>query len=101
MRPHLVLPEVTTPACWTLASVFVDPEQQKLMRSLNRKPSLLVVNRDFVDPSRIRRATDILQPEYKGQITGDEPTVGGQGKNTASCLYVLMSEEFVRKLYGE
>ena len=81
--------------------MFVDPKQHKLLRLLNQKPSLLVVNRDFVDPSRIRRATDILQPEYKGQIAGDDPTIGRHGKTTASCICVLMGEEFVRKLYGE
>ena len=31
----------------------------------------------------------------------DDPTVGGPGRSTAVSLYVLMGEEFVRKLYGE
>jgi iron(III) transport system substrate-binding protein len=101
LRPHLVLPEVTDPARWTLESPFVDPEQQKLLRLLTQKSSLLVFNRDYVDPSRIRLMTDVLQPEYKGKIVGDDPTVGGQGRNTAVCLYLLLGEEFVRKLYGE
>ena len=81
--------------------MFVDPKQHKLLRLLDQNTSLLVVNRDFVDPSRIHRATDILQPEYKVQIAADDPTIGGHGKTTASCLCLLMGEEFVRKLYGK
>jgi iron(III) transport system substrate-binding protein len=101
LRPHLILPEVTDPAVWATDSLFVDPEQQKVLRLLVQKTALLAINRDYLDPARIRLAADLLLPEFKGKIVGDDPTVGGPGRATAVALYVLMGEEFVRKLYGE
>ena len=101
LRPHLILPEVTDPTVWATDSLFVDPEQQKVLRLLVQKTAILAVNRDYLDPSRIRLTTDLLLPEFKGKIAGDDPTIGGAGRSTAVSLYVLMGEEFVRKLYGE
>jgi iron(III) transport system substrate-binding protein len=101
LRPHLLLPEVTDPAVWATDSLFVDPEQQKVLRLLVQKTAVLAINRDYLDPARIRLATDLLSPEFKGKIAGDDPTVGGSGRSAAVALYVLMGEEFVRQLYGE
>jgi iron(III) transport system substrate-binding protein len=101
LRPHLILPEVVDPAVWATDSLFVEPEQQKVLRLLVQRNAVLAINRDYLDPSRIRLAADLLLPELKGKIGGDDPTVGGPGRATAVALYVLMGEEFARKLYGE
>src|SRR5262245_35555031 len=94
IRPHLILPEVTDPSVWTLETIWLDPEQQKLMRLFNTVTPVLSVNRDYVDASRLQVAADLLRPEYKGKIVGDDPSIRGTGGNTAAYLYLLFGEDF-------
>jgi iron(III) transport system substrate-binding protein len=101
IRPHLILPEVTDPSVWTLETLWLDPEQQKLMRLFNSSTPVLSVNRDSVDATRFQVAADLLRPEYQGKIVGDDPSIRGTGGNTAAYLYLLFGEDFIRKLYGE
>lgn len=103
LRSQLILPEVADPAVWTLdlADVFLDPEHSKLLRLFYTATSVVVVNRDYADPTTISSAQDLLRPEFKGKISVEDPTVPGSGANTAAYYYLQRGEEFVRRLYGE
>jgi iron(III) transport system substrate-binding protein len=101
VKPHLVLPEVTDPSVWTLDPAFVDPDGTKMLRLFNSATPMLAVNRDFVDPSHIRSAQDLLRPEFKGKIASDDPTVRGTGGNMATYLYLLLGEDYIGRLFGE
>jgi iron(III) transport system substrate-binding protein len=102
LKSQLILPEVTDESLWiTDPPLFVDPEQSKLMRLFNSTPPMLVANRDYVDPSTIRVAQDLLRPELRGRIVTDDPLVAGTGSVPPAYFLKLFGEEFVRKLYGE
>jgi iron(III) transport system substrate-binding protein len=103
LRGALILPEVTDPDVWIMdqAGIFLDPEQNKLMRLFYTSVSVVTVNRDFVDPSQIRSAQDLLRPEFKGKVSVEDPTVPGSGANTATYIYLTLGEDFTRKLYVE
>jgi ABC-type Fe3+ transport system substrate-binding protein len=98
-----VLPEVTDATAWTLdeRERYLDPEGRRMLRLFNGHLPVLAVNREHVDPRGIRALRDVLGPEYRGKIAGEDPTVSGSGGNTGAYLYLHMGEEFVRKLYTE
>src|SRR5437773_1169393 len=51
-RSHLILPEVTDPSFWLPdPPLFIDPDQNKLLRLFNSATPLLAINRDYVDPA--------------------------------------------------
>ena len=102
LKSQLILPEVTDEALWiTDPPLFVDPEQSKVMRLFNSSPPMLVANRDYVDPSTIRVAQDLLRPEFREKIITDDPLVAGTGSVPPAYFLKLFGEEFIRKLYGE
>lgn len=103
LRSALILPEVTDPSVWTLepAELFLDPEHNKLLRLFYTSTAMVAVNREHVDPARIKVAADLLQPELKGKISAEDPTVPGSGANVAAYYLLQFGEEFVSKLYRE
>ena len=102
LKSQLILPEVTDESLWiTDPPLFVDPEQSKIMRLFNSAPPMLVANRDYIDPSTIKVAQDLLRPELRGKIVSDDPTVAGTGSVPPAYFLKLFGEEFIRKVYGE
>jgi iron(III) transport system substrate-binding protein len=103
LKAQWVLPDITDPTVWTLPEQvrYLDPEGRRVLRLINGPTAVLTVNREWVDPSSIRSIQDLLKPQLKGKITGEDPTVAGSGGNTGASLYVQLGEEFVRKLYTE
>jgi iron(III) transport system substrate-binding protein len=102
LKSQFILPEVADESLWiTDPPLFVDPEQSKLMRLFNSAPPLLVANRDYVDPSTIKVAQDLLRPELRGKIVSDDPLVAGTGSVPPAYFLKLFGEEFIRKLYGD
>ncbi|HLH22299.1 MAG TPA: substrate-binding domain-containing protein [Chloroflexota bacterium] len=103
LRAALILPEVTDPTVWILepTDLFLDPEHTRLMRLFYTTTAAAAVNRDYVDPTRVKVAADLLRPELKGKISAEDPTVPGSGANVAAHFYLRLGEEFVRTLYGE
>jgi ABC-type Fe3+ transport system substrate-binding protein len=102
LKSQLILPEVTDESLWiTDPPLFVDPEQSKIMRLFNAAPPMLVANRDYIDPSTIRVAQDLLRPELQGKIVSDDPLVAGTGSVPPAYFLKLFGEEFIRKLYAE
>jgi len=102
LKSQLILPEVTDQSLWfTDPPLFVDPDQSKVMRLFNSAPPMVVANRDYIDPSTIRVAQDLLRPELRGKIVSDDPLVAGTGSVPPAYFLKLFGEEFIRKLYGE
>ncbi len=101
VRSALILPEVTDPTVWLMepADLFLDPEHTRLMRLFYTATCPLAINRDYADPALIKSAQDLLRPELKGKLSAEDPTVSGSGANTATHLYLLFGEDFVRRLY--
>jgi ABC-type Fe3+ transport system substrate-binding protein len=102
LKPVLILPEVTDPAHWYAdPPLFMDPEGQKMMRLFNSATPLIAVNRNQVDPSRLKKAQNLLDPTYKGKIVSDDPLVPGPGSIPPAYFLDLFGVDFVKKLFGE
>lgn len=102
LRPMLLLPDVVDPSKWKRAKPwFIDPEERYVLRPFSSVASLFFINTDHVRPGEMRFSKDLLNFKWRGKISTDDPTVIGEGANKASRFYLLLGEDFVRKLYLE
>ena len=97
-RPRLDPPGGHRPAKWVVGRVlFMDPEQQYMLRLTNFLTLLVSVNTQYVRAEEIRSWADLLDPRYRGKISADDPNVAGSGWNTASYLLGSLGEDYVRR----
>jgi iron(III) transport system substrate-binding protein len=100
LKPALILPEVVDSKKWKTGKPwFIDPEERYVMRVYSTITGLLHINTDHVKSGELTRASDLLQPKWRGKIATEDPTVAGSGSNTAARIYIQMGEDFVNKLY--
>jgi iron(III) transport system substrate-binding protein len=100
LKPMLVLPEVTDGGKWKKGKPwFVDPEERYVLRPFSSVSSLLFINTDFIKPSEIRSAKDLLNPKWRGKISTEDITTTGAGANLAARFYQQLGADFVKKLY--
>jgi iron(III) transport system substrate-binding protein len=102
LKPVLILPDVVESSKWKKGKLwFHDPEERYVLRAFRSIASLFYTNRDHVKPAELRTSKDLLNPKWRGKISGEDPILGGGGANKAARLLVVLGEEFVRKLYKE
>ena len=102
LKPALILPEVVESSRWRKGKPwFQDPEERYVLRVFSSIASLFHINRDHVKPAELRASKDLLNPKWRGKISGEDPILGGGGANKAAKLLFVLGEEFVRKLYKE
>jgi iron(III) transport system substrate-binding protein len=77
----------------------MDPDHQYVLRLNNSLTQMIYVNTDQVKPEAIRSWYDLLRPEYRGRIATFDPSISGAGVATASYLYKVLGEDYVRRLY--
>lgn len=102
LRPLLILPEVVDPSKWKRGGLwFVDPEEKYVLRVFNHLTAVFYMNTDYVKPTEISSAKDLLNPMWRGKIAFEDPTTAGSGSNQAARIYAQLGEEFFKKLYLE
>jgi len=102
LKPLMILPEVVDPKKWKTGKLmFIDPEEQYVLRVFRRVDALFLINKDHAQPQEIRSAKDLLLPKWKGKIATDDPTTTGSGINAATHFYRHFGAEFIQKLYHD
>jgi ABC-type Fe3+ transport system substrate-binding protein len=102
LRPLLVMPEVVDGTKWKGGKVwFADPEERFAVRPFSSVATMLFINTDHVKAEEMRSAKDLLNPQWRGKISSEDPTTTGSGANAAARFYHDLGEDFVRKLYIE
>lgn len=79
IEPVLVLPEVLDPKVWSGGKFpYVDKDKTSvgMIASMQR---FLMYNTDLVKKGELTSYKDLLKPQYKGQITMNDPAVTGVG----------------------
>jgi len=100
LRPALILPDVLKPSNWKRGNLwFLDPEGKYALRLNNSMSSVIEINTRYVKRKDLNSVRDLLHPQWKGKMALMDPTVPGTGNMIATAFYVLLGQEFVRKLY--
>jgi iron(III) transport system substrate-binding protein len=100
LRPALIMPEVADGSKWKKGELwFADPEQTYVLRLSSSVQAPIYVNTAQVKPEELKTAHDLLNPKWRGKISMGDPTTTGSSANQAAQFYVLLGEDFVRKLY--
>jgi len=100
VKPVLILPEVLNPSKWKRGKLwFLDPEGSYVLRLFETRYPLFYINTRLVKPEEFNSVKDLLDPKWRGKISGFDPTQQGKGIFTATQLYAQFGEEFVKQLY--
>jgi iron(III) transport system substrate-binding protein len=101
LKPLLIHPEVTDPAKWKRGKPwFADAEEQYVLVLFSSVESLLMVNAEYVKPSDIRSAKDLLNAKWKEKISAEDPkTDSNSGAGMALHWLNELGPDYVRKLY--
>jgi iron(III) transport system substrate-binding protein len=100
LKPELIDPEVTDPAKWKKGKLwFSDPEEIYVLRLFNTAGPIVFINTSQVKPGELKSAQDLLDPKWKGKISGHDPRISGSGIGQATRFYLQFGEDFIRKLY--
>jgi iron(III) transport system substrate-binding protein len=100
LRPALIHPDALDASHWPGGQLwFMDPDRQYILRLNSSVTQMIYVNTEQVKPEAIRSWYDLLRPEYQGRIAAFDPSISGSGVATASYLYKVLGEDYVRRLY--
>ncbi|MDB5729382.1 MAG: hypothetical protein JWQ00_2587 [Noviherbaspirillum sp.] len=100
LKPLLIMPEVVDASKWKAGKLpFVDPEQQYILRLFSSVTPSFYINTDVVKPGEISKASDLLDPKWRGKISAEDATLSGSGSAQAARYYLQLGEDFVKKLY--
>lgn len=92
------------PANWLGGQfAFADSGGQYYMILLSGVSTAAVFNTDVVDPSQIRSYKDFLNPEWKGKIVLQDPTIPAAGQTFMSFLWVTPSlgKDYIQQLFAQ
>ena len=105
IKPALLLPEVTDPAKWYLKKhQYSDPEGQYVFNYVGSATyGSISYNTKLVDVTEFKSYWDLLNPKWKGKITGRDIREAGPGAGNTRFFYYHpeLGPAFIKKLFGE
>ena len=105
IKPALILPEVTDPSKWYLKKhQYSDPEGQYVFNYVGSATyGSISYNTKLVDVKEFKSYWDLLNPKWKGKITGRDIREAGPGAGNTRFFYYHpeLGPAFIKKLFGE
>jgi iron(III) transport system substrate-binding protein len=100
IRPILVDPVVTDPSKWKTGKLlFLDPDDQYILRITYYVTPLIAVNTDLVKVDTMVDSKELLDPKWRGKIVTTDPRLAGTASNAAALLYVKFGQDFLKQFY--
>ena len=99
VRPQLVLPGVGPENYRDGKLKFMDDDRQYLLQGAEWVFGWLLVNKDVVDPGKIKVWKDVLKPEFRGKMISHDPRSPGPGQGATNWLYNQHGIEFVKQFF--
>lgn len=100
---RLVLAEATEAKNWRSSEgnglKWIDHERQLAAQTSEWVFGYIVINSRSVNPASIKSWSDLLKPEWKGNIASHDPRGAGAGQEVASYLVDKLGEKFILDLY--
>lgn len=105
IKPALILPEVTDPTKWYLKKhQYSDPEGQYVFNYVGSATyGSISYNTKLVDVKEFKSYWDLLNPKWKGKITGRDIREAGPGAGNTRFFYYHpeLGPAFIKRLFGE
>ena len=105
IKPALILPEVTDPSKWYLKKhQYSDPEGQYVFNYVGSATyGSISYNTKLIDVKEFKSYSDLLNPKWKGKMTGRDIREAGPGGGNARFFYYHqdLGPSFIKKLFGE
>jgi len=104
IQPLLVLPEVADPSKWWQGRHrYVDAEQKYIFAFVGSGSAVEIrYNTKLVQPKEFTSYWDLLNPKWRGKITGTDPRIGGMDSLVVVFYYhPALGPDFMRRLYGD
>ena len=104
IQPLLVLPEVLDQSKWWQGKhKYADAEGKYILVFVGSGSVVEIrYNNKLVNPKEFTTYWDLLNPKWKGKITGADPRMGGMDTLVIFFFYhPKLGPEFMRRLYGE
>ena len=100
IAPQFILPGVTDPKNWRGGQIkWIDSDKTYLFQGAEYVNGQPFINTKVLKPGEIKTWADMLKPEYKGKIAGQDPRLPGSGQAAASYLAQLFGLDFIKKLF--
>ncbi|HLB29515.1 MAG TPA: extracellular solute-binding protein, partial [Dehalococcoidia bacterium] len=100
IEPAMILPEVKDLKSWREGRLLFFEKDKMGLATHPYTRAILARNTDLVKPDDVKSYKDLLDPKWKGKITGRDPTVSGPGQ--ASFLFFYrhpdLGPNFIRTL---
>ena len=78
---------------------WIDHERQFAAQTSEWVFGYIVINSRALNPASIRNWSDLLKPEWKGQIASHDPRGAGAGQEVASYVLAKLGEKFIVDLF--
>jgi len=78
---------------------WIDHERQFAAQTSEWVFGYILINSRAVNPASIRSWSDLLKPEWKGQIASHDPRGAGAGQEVASYVLAKLGEKFIVELF--
>jgi ABC-type Fe3+ transport system substrate-binding protein len=100
IAPMLVMPEVVDTSKWQDNKIlYMDPDQQYMLRTASTVYGGLLVNTKLVPDGAISSWNDLLKPEWQSKIIAFNPRSPGPGAGEAANILYRLGPDFLTNLY--
>lgn len=104
VRSVLFRPDVLDDKAWRdrFAGGYLDLGEPKWVYAYAQERSeSLWVNSDLVQEGEIKSVQDLLNPKWKGKITGSDPRAQGGGFNPATVMRLAYGDDIIKRLWKD
>lgn len=99
VKPQLMLPGVGPQNFRRGAIKWMDSSEQYLLQGAEYVFGWMLVNKDKVDPARIRTWHDLLDPQYRGRIASSDVRTPGPGQGSSAWIYNTFGIDYIKAFF--
>lgn len=99
VAPQLLLPGVSPKNFRGGTHKWMDNSSQYLLQGAEYVFGWLLVNKDKVDPGKIKSWRDLLDPKYRGKIASYDLRSPGPGQGSSAWIYNTFGIDYIKSLF--
>jgi len=99
VAPQLLLPGISPKNFRRGKLKWMDSSSQYLLQGAEYVFGWLLINKDKIDPGKIRNWRDLLDPQYRGKIASYDLRSPGPGQGSSAWIYVTFGIDYIKALF--